>query len=64
MMAAVFILFLTVSEKKSKVRLISEISEFSYSELGQIRKLGNLGKFFFRFRTDLNFLVKCNLQWW
>ena len=36
-------LFLTVSEKKNKVRLIFEISEFSYLELGQIRKLGNLG---------------------
>ena len=41
-MATVFMLFLSVSEQKSKVRLISE---FSYSALGQIRKLGNLGKF-------------------
>ena len=64
MVATVFMLFLTVSEKKSKVRLLSEISEFSYSALGQIRKLGNLGKIFLRFRTDLNFLVKCDLQWW
>ena len=39
-------LFLTVSEKKSKARLISEISEFSFLALGQIRKLGNLGKIF------------------
>ena len=39
-------LFLTVSEKKSKARLISEISEFSYLALGQIRKLENLGKIF------------------
>ena len=39
-------LFLTVSEKKSKARLISKISEFSYLVLGQIRKLGNLGKIF------------------
>ena len=31
---------------KSKVRLISEISEFWYLALGQIRKLGNLGKIF------------------
>ena len=45
MVTTVFMLFLTVSEKKSKVILISEISEFSYLALGQIRKLGNLGKF-------------------
>ena len=61
MVATVFMHFLTDSEKKSKVRLISE---FSYSALGQIRKLGNLGKIFLRFRTDLNFPVKCDLQWW
>ena len=46
MVATVFMLFLTVSEQKSKVRLISEISEFSYLALGQIRKLGNFGKIF------------------
>ena len=45
-------LFQTVFEEKSKVRLISEISEFSYVALGQIRKLGNLGKIFLRVRTD------------
>ena len=61
MVATVFMHFLTDSEKKSKVRLISE---FSYSALGQIRKLGNLGKIFLRFRPDLNFPVKCDLQWW
>ena len=60
----VSMVFLTVSGKKSKVRLLSEISEFLYSALGQIRKLVNLGKIFLRFRTDLNFLVKCDLQWW
>ena len=49
-------LFLTVSEQKSKVRLISEISEFSYLALGEIRKLGNLGKIFLSFRNDLNFM--------
>ena len=64
MVATVFMHFLTDSEKKSIVRLISEISKFSYSALGQIRKLGNLGKIFLRFRTDLNFPVKCDLQWW
>ena len=64
MVATVFMLFLTVSEKKSKAKLISEISEFSFLALGQIRKLGNLGKIFLRLRTDLNFLVKCDLQWW
>ena len=57
-------LFLTVSEKKSKIRLISEISVFSYLALGQIRKLGNLGKVFLSFKTELNFLSKCDLQWW
>ena len=61
MVTTVFMHFLTDSEKTSKVRLISEISEFSYSALGQIRKLG---KIFLRFRTDLNFPVKCDLQWW
>ena len=48
-------LFLAVSDQVSKVRLISEISEFSYLALGQIRKLGNLGKIFLCFRNDLNF---------
>ena len=58
MVATVFMLFLTVSEQKSKVRLISEISKFSYLELGQIRKLGNLGKIFLSFRNDLYFICK------
>ena len=58
MVATVFMLFLTVSEKKSKVRLISEISEFSYLALGPIRKLGNLGNIFLSFRNDLNFISK------
>ena len=57
-------LFLTVSEEKSKVRLISEISVFSYLALGEIRKLGNLGKVFLSFKTESNFLSKCDLQWW
>ena len=56
MLVTVFMLFWTVLEQKSKVRLISEISEFSYSALGQIRKLGNLGKIFLTFRNDLNFM--------
>ena len=67
MVATVFMLFLTVSEQKSDVRLISEISEFSefsYLASGQIRKLGNLGKIFLSFRTDLNFISNCDLQWW
>ena len=64
MVVAVINLLLTVLEQKGKVRLICEISEFSYLALGQIRKLGNLGKTFLSFRTDLNFLVKCDLQWW
>ena len=46
MVVTVFMVFWTVLEQKSKVRLISEISEFSYLALGQIRKLGNLGKIF------------------
>ena len=61
MVVTVFMLFLTVSEQKSKVRLIFEIAEFSYLALGQIRKLG---KIFLSFRTDLNFLVKYDLQRW
>ena len=58
----VLTVFLTVLEQKSKVRLISEISEFSYSALGQIRKLGNLGRIFLSFRNDLNFMSNYDLQ--
>ena len=46
MVVVVINLLLTVLEQKSKVRLISEVSEFSYLALGEIRKLGNLGKIF------------------
>ena len=53
--------FLTVSDQVSKVRLISEISEFSYLALGQIRKLGNLGKIFLSFKKDLRFMSNCEL---
>ena len=61
MMATVLMLFQTVFEQKSKVRLISEISEFSYLALGHIRKMGNLGKIFLSFRNDLNFIsMTCN----
>ena len=63
MVATVFMLFLTVSEQKSKVKLIFEISEFSYLALEQIRKLGNLRKIFLSFRNDLNFISNCDLQW-
>ena len=56
MAVTVSMLFWTVLEQKSKVRLTSEISEFSYSALGQIRELGNLGKIFLTFRNDLNFM--------
>ena len=56
MVVTVSMVFWTVLEKKSKVRLIFEISEFSYLTLGQIRKLGNLGKIFVCFRNDLNFI--------
>ena len=52
MVVTVSMVFWTVLEQKSKVRLISE---FSYLALGQIRKLGNLGKIFLCFRNDLNF---------
>ena len=60
MAVTVFMLFWTVLEQKSKVRLISVISEisvFSYLALGQIRKLGNLGKIFLSFKTELNFYL-------
>ena len=56
MVATVFMLFLIISEQMSNIRLISEISEFSYLALGQIRKLG---KIFLSFSTDLNFISKC-----
>ena len=46
MVVTVLMLFLTVSEQKGNVRQIFEISEVSYLALGQIRKLGNLGKIF------------------
>ena len=54
MVAAVINHLLPILEEKSKVKLISEISEifvFSYLALGQIRKLGNLGKSFLSFRN-------------
>ena len=60
MVVTVFMLFLPVSEQKSKIRLISE---FSYLALGQIRQLGNLGKIFLSFRAELNFISNCDLQW-
>ena len=62
MVVTVFMLSLTVSEQKSKVRLISEISEFLYLALGQIQKLGNLRNIFHSFRNDdLNFIsMTCN----
>ena len=63
MVVTVFMLLLTVLEQTSKVRLISEISEFSYLALGQIRKLGNLGKNFSSFSNDLNFISDCDSQW-
>ena len=63
MAVTVFMLFQTVFEQKSKVRLISEISEFSYLALGQIRKLRNLGKIFLSFKNDLNFISNCDSQW-
>ena len=54
MVATVFILFLLISEQHCKVRLISEISEFSYLALGQIRKLRDFANIFLGFRNDLN----------
>ena len=63
MAVTVFMLSLTVSEQKSKVRLISEISEFSYFALGQIRILGHLGKILLSFRNDLNFISNYDSQW-
>ena len=62
MVLTVFMLFLTVLKQKSKVRLICEISEFSYLGLGQIRKLGNVGKIFLTFRNDLNFMSNYDSQ--
>ena len=59
----VFMLSLTVLEQKSKLRQFSEISEFSYSALVQIRKLGNLGKIFLSFRNDLNFMYNYDSEW-
>ena len=58
MVVTVFMLFWTVLEQKAKVKLISEISEFSYLALGQIRKHRNLGKISLSFRNDLNFISK------
>ena len=64
MVVTVFMVFLTGLQQKSKVRLISEISEFSYLALGEIRKLGNLGKIFLNFRNDLNFISNYDSQWY
>ena len=63
MVLTVFMLFLTVLKQKSKVRLICEISEFSYLALAQIRKLGNLGKIFLTFKNDFNFMSNYDSQW-
>ena len=62
MIVTVSMVFWTVLEKKSKARLISEISEFSFLALGQIRKHGNLGKIFFSFSNDLNFMSNYDSQ--
>ena len=62
MVVTVSMLFRTVLEQKSKVRLISEISELSYFALVQIRKHGNLGKILLSFRNDLNFLCNYDSQ--
>ena len=59
MVVTVVMLFWTVFDQTSKVRLISE---FSYSALGQIRKHGNLGKIFLSFRNDLNFMSNYDSQ--
>ena len=64
MVVTVSMHFYTVLEQTSKVRLISQISEFSYLALGQFRKLGNLGKIFLSFRNDLNFISNYDLQLW
>ena len=61
MAVTVSMVFWTVLEQKSKVRLISEISVFSYLALGQIRKLSNLGEIFLSFRNDLRFIANCDL---
>ena len=62
MVVVVIDLLLTVLEQKSKVRLISEVSEFSYLASGEIRKLGDLGKIFLSFRNVLNFFY-LNMIW-
>ena len=62
MVVTVSMVFWTVLEQKSKVRLISEISEFSYLALVKIRKLRNLGKIFLSFRNDLNFMSNYDSQ--
>ena len=46
MVATVFMLFLTVSKQKSKARLISEISEFSFLALGKIENSEISERFF------------------
>ena len=56
MVLTVLMHFFTVLKQKSKVRLICEISEFSYLGLGHIRKLGNVGKIFLTFRSHLNLI--------
>ena len=62
MVVSVFMLFWTVLEQNSKVRLIAEISEFSYLALLEIRKDENLGKIFLSFRNDFNFMSNYDTQ--
>ena len=58
-----FLLFLTLSEQNSKVRLISEISEISEFPYLASRQIGKFGKISLSFRTELNFISNCDLQW-
>ena len=54
--------FLDFFRGKTKVRLISEISEFLYLALGQIRKPLNHGKFLLTFKNDLKFMSNYDSQ--
>ena len=62
MVITVFMLFLTVSERKSKVRLISEISEFSVVSIRANSKTRKSRKHFSQLQNDFNFMSNYDSQ--
>ena len=63
MVVTVYMHFQTVLEEKSKVRLISAISEFSYLALEQISKTRASRKDFSQFQKLFEFISHYHSQW-